>query len=158
MKINSFKDLETYVYSCIILPLKGLNLPDLHYSSPVRDKDGNIWKFSLEQTPIRGEFRRNYQRNRARSQRNWWVILTKGDNTRKEVIGEYNKDNHWIKLWDSTFKESDAMPVFGKLFEAFDTNTPFTKVIVDYGKSPRYVVDTINRDDVDRDESPNYPF
>lgn len=168
MKIKSFKDVETYIYTSIVLPLKGLNLPELNYSSPITDELGERWTFSLERTPVTGEFRRNYQRNLAQQNRNWWLILRSGNGEPKRVIGEYNVRSHFVKLWQEPFKQAGAMPVFGKLQEALDTNTPFTKVIVQYDHPPEYTHNPYDgllsqtRDeypeDSDEDTSDDMPF
>lgn len=137
MKVRSLKDVETYIYTTLILPLKNLNLPELQYDSPIRDGVDSLWQFRLERTPTMGsDFRRNFQRDRAENNREWWFVLYRGGE--KTVVGEYNRRSHWVKLWDEPFKESGAMLVFGKLLEAVETNTPFTKVIVEHTHPPRY--------------------
>jgi len=138
VKIKSFRELETYIYTSIILPLKDLNLPALNYSSPLLTDEGDRWEFFLQKTPVRGEFRRNYQRSLAQQNRNWQIVLKAGEGSYPVIVGEYNLRSHWVKLWQEPFKRSGAMPVFGKLYEALDTNTPFTKVLVESDEPPEY--------------------
>lgn len=134
MKVTSSKELETYIYSSVVLPLKGLNLPELHSPTPLTDDAGIAWYFMLKRTPIRPSYRRNYQREIANAKRNYWITFgSRG--MPSQVIGEYNIKNHWVKLWEKPFRDINAMPIFSKLWNTLDNNTPFTKIIVITGNS-----------------------
>lgn len=127
MKVTSFKDVETYIYSSVILPLKQLNVPDLPFPTPMRGDDGQEWSLMVRPQPLFGNFRRNYQRTQAQRRADMQVILFTG--SKEYVVAQYNRKNKWVKVYQRAFMRLAAMPIYGKLFEAFQKNTPFAKVI-----------------------------
>lgn len=129
MKVTNLKDVETYIYSSVILPLKSLNVPSLEYPSPIKGENGNVWQLSTRLAPVNREFRRNYQRTQALRRADWQVILYNG--SRPYIIATYNPKNHWVKLYERPFRKLMAKLLMAKIQEAFNKNTPFTKVIVE---------------------------
>ena len=173
MKVTSLRDVEAYIYSSVVLPLKKLNVEYLEIQSPIRDETGQVWQLSLNQTPITGNFRRRYQRTQAERKRNWNICLTTGRET--FVVGEYNIKNHWVKLYEAPFRKVNAIMLLGKLHDVLNRNTPFTKIIVLQGeeKAKAIIPDdrysyydarmqrplpTVDTDDVDDDSGEDWDY
>lgn len=128
MKVTSFRDVETYLYSSVILPLKGMNVRPLDFPSPISSIDGKrVWELRVMPEPQHRVFRRNYQNTQARRNANQQVVLWTG--TAEYVIATYQPRNHWVKVYERPFKTLKATPLMGKLYEVFSKNTPFTKII-----------------------------
>lgn len=77
--------------------------------------------------PVRRHYRRNYQNTLARRSANQQVVLWTGKT--EYVVATYNPRTHWVKVYERPFKILKATPLMGKLYEVFNKNTPFTKVI-----------------------------
>lgn len=137
MKPASFKEIETYIYTSIVLPLKGLAVQELRYPSPLMGEDGLVWELRTILTPVRIHYRRNYQRTQAERRRNYWIILKIADG-RRFVLGEYHIKYHTVKLYQQAFSELNAIPLMGKMLDVFQTNSPFTKITVESGEYPEY--------------------
>lgn len=129
MKVTSFKDVETYIYSSVIMPLKALNVPSLDIPSPIRGNRDREWSFQVRQAPLTREFRRNYQRTQAQRRSNMQVVLFTG--SAEYVVASYNRKQHWVKIYERPFRVLKAMPLLGKLYEGFYQNTPFSKIITE---------------------------
>lgn len=140
MKPASFKEIETYLYTSIVLPLKGLAVQELRYPSPLIGEDNQAWELETILTPVRLRYRRNYQRTQAERRRNYWIVLKIGDrpNRRRIVLGEYHIKYHTVKLYQQAFSEVGAIPLMGKMLDIFQTNSPFTKVTIESGEYPEY--------------------
>lgn len=130
MKVTRLKDVETYLYTSIVLPLKGLNTVEIDYPSPISGKDGEPWVFHLRRAPLQAQrLPRQYQRERAQRNRDWEIYLNIGQ--RRIHVGDYDIRSHVVRLYESPFKEMKAMILFGKLHQVFMENTPFSKVITE---------------------------
>lgn len=130
MKVTSFKDVETYLYSSVIIPLKRLNVRPLDFPSPITSSNGKkVWQLRVESELPRRNYRRNYQNTQARRRANQQVILWTGQH--EYVVAMYNPHNHWVKVYERPFKILKATPLMGKMYEVFSKNTPFTKVITE---------------------------
>lgn len=127
MKVTSFRDVEIYIYSSVIMYLKGLNAPDLAFPSPIKGENGLDWQFGVSPEPIHREFRRNYQREQAQERANLQVTLFTGN--QDYVVATYNPKQKWVKIYERPFRVLKAVPLMGKLYEAFYTNAPFGKII-----------------------------
>lgn len=128
MKVTSFKDVETYLYSSVIAPLKKLNTNLSGVESPLRSTNGEkVWTLQVVPEPPIRSYRRQYQRMQARRKANLQVVLYTG--TREYVVAMYNPKHHWVKVYERPFRVLKATPLMGKLYEAFQNNTPFSKVI-----------------------------
>lgn len=140
MRPASFKEIETYLYTSIVLPLKGLSVQELRYPSPLVGNDGERWELQAVLTPTRLNYRRNYQRTQAERRRNWWIIVKIGEREHRRtlVLGEYHNKYHTVKLYQQAFSELDAIPLMGKMLDVLQTNSPFTKVTVESGEYPEF--------------------
>lgn len=127
MKVTSFRDVETYIYSSVIIPLKQLNIPDLQFPSPIRGENGEDWQFSVRSQPINRDYRRNYQRTQAMRRANQQVMLFAEG--REYVVAMYHPRQKWVKIYKRPFHSLKAVPLMGKLYEAFYTNSPFGKIM-----------------------------
>lgn len=128
MKVTSFKAVETYLYSSVVIPLKGMNVRPLDCPSPIFSNNGKrAWEFRVQAEPLRRSYRRQYQREQALAQANQQVVLWTGKN--EYVVATYNTRHHWVKVYERPFRILKATPLLGKLYEVFQTNTPFGKVI-----------------------------
>lgn len=128
MKVTSFRDVETYIYSSLISRLKGLNIPEINFPSPIRGESGQTWELGIQSEPLQREFRRNYQRTQAQRKANTLIVLYAEG--KEYIVGCYYPRQKWVKLYKKPFKQLNATPLMGRLFEAFYTETPFGKVIM----------------------------
>jgi hypothetical protein len=129
MKVTSLKDVESYIYSTVILPLKGLQIDGLNQSSPIRGDRGRDWKLGLIREDVQGEFAHNYERDDAREQA-WWLV-TLSDGARTSIIADYDPRRHNVTIFKgSTGSWKGINILLNKLDEAFRRNTPFDKVKV----------------------------
>ena len=126
IQVTSLKDVETYLYTSVVLPLKGLRVDSLHFPSPISDKRGYNWSFELQRMPVLHQFAHQYEREQAERERNWGIFLNTG--RRSYEVGEYHPKKHWVKLYKDPFDEVGAKLIFSKLVEVLSTNTPFTDV------------------------------
>lgn len=132
MRVTSFKDVEAYIFSRLVLPFKGLTLPELEVNSPLSGKDGTSWHLSLYQAEVSSSYRRNYQRTQARVNRNWFIGLIHLPNSyTPTVLGEISIRNSWVRLYEQPFRDIGAMPLLGKMYDVFDRDTHFSKVLVE---------------------------
>lgn len=129
MKVTALRDVETYIYSSVIMPLKGLAVPDLHFPSPIRGENGEEWQFQVRQERLHRDYRRNYQRTQAQRLANWEVVLFA--NGKEYVVAHFNPRVKWVKMYERPFRVLKAMPIMGKLYEGFYQNTPFGKIITE---------------------------
>ncbi len=119
MKVTSFKDVETYLYTSIILPLKNLQAPELEFGSPIRGDYGEPWILMLERTPAGRRYRRNIE-----------IQLNTGDN-KNHILATYNIRNHNLYLYEQPFRVLNALPLLGKMHDMFNRTTPFNKIILE---------------------------
>lgn len=128
MRVTSFKDVETYLYSSVVVPLKKLSTNLSEVKSPITSNDGKReWTIQVLPEPPARRYRRQYQRMQASRNANLQVILFTGK--REYVVATYNPRHHWVKVYERPFRVLHATPLMGKLYEAFQNNTPFGKVI-----------------------------
>lgn len=129
MKVTSLKDVENYIYSVVILPLKDLGVEELSHQSPIMGKDGNAWQLGLARESIQGEFQHNYERDSAREGARWLVNLRAEG--KRIVLADYQPRRHTVTMYQrevGTIKGANIL--FNKLEEAFRRYTPFDKVKV----------------------------
>lgn len=137
MKVTSLKEVENFLYSSVIVPLKNLDV-DLGIPNPIRSDQGQEWYFETSRTPVLRRARRNYQRRRQESNRDWQVLMDARDGHGFRLIAEYSIANHWVRMYEQPFRDTNSMMIFGKLYNLFVDNQPFSKVIV--SKEPKNTV------------------
>lgn len=125
MKVTSFKELENYLYSSVVAPLKDLRI-DLDIDSPIRSNDRKV-RLYIEREGI-GHHSMNYQRSRARARAKMLVRIDNGLHV--ATAGNYDKQNHAVELFKDVFKAYNCSLVLGRLHSMLDSTTPFTKVTV----------------------------
>lgn len=130
MKVTSFKDVETYLYTSVIMPLKGLNAPEFEFGSPIQGDNGVYWTLLLERSPLERRYRRNYQNERAERNRNWEIQLHTGEN-KNHVLATYDINNHNIYLYKQPFRILDAIPLMGKMHDMFSRTQPFNNIMIE---------------------------
>lgn len=150
MKITSFRDLESYIYSSVILPFKDLRVDNIHYESPLQD-GSSPWIFAIRSEEVSGEFHHNFQRDRAREQAKSLVMLKVGG--ANLVVADYDHSLRKVTIYRGAFDGLDkGNYLLKRLEEAFRSNTPFEKVVIDEGT--RSVAVYIPQEDPERDEMP----
>lgn len=155
MRITTFKDLEGYLYSRVVLPIRQLNVPEMDFGSPMTGDKGEAWTIRLDRAPTRS-FRRQGPRRRAARYSDYLIKLRVGeDNIVDYILASYNVSNHNVVMYEHPFKLLKAMPLFGKMHDVFTRHTPFNKIRVD-SFPPRYRP-TRERAFVNP-EAPEYPF
>lgn len=123
MKVTSLKDMESYIYSSVILPLKDLDV-QLHNSSPITANNGNILEFSVGRERLDGDFDHNYQRDAARDQLRWLVTLRDGYSS--FIVADYETKRHVVRIYKEAFDQFEkGGMLYNKLIEAFGKYTPF---------------------------------
>lgn len=129
MKKISTKDVEVYLYSSVILPLKALDVERFSYPSPFVDKAGFEATISIG-TPIidRSEYTYRYERELAHNGRPKVVICHYRG--KAYVLAEYSPKRKVIEVFEHTFEKK--LPygrlMFRKLVEAFEQAHPFSRV------------------------------
>lgn len=128
MKVTSLKDMESYIYSGVILPLKGLEIEPLSLSSPITDNNGAVY-FEVF-TEDRGEpTQHNYQREEARRNAKWLIAVA--DRVKSMVVADYETHRHEVHIYEPAFSQFNGGAfIKGKLIEAFGKYEPFGKVIL----------------------------
>lgn len=131
MKITSLSALESYIYSSVILPFKNLKVQSISSVSPLLD-GSNHWAFSLSMEQIHGNFHHNFQRDRAREQAKTLVVLKAGGMT--QVVADYDRRLRKVTIYQGAFQALDkGNYLMKRLEEAFRSNTPFEKVVINPG-------------------------
>lgn len=130
MKVTSLKDMESYIYSSVILPLKELEVESLSMETPMRDAQGRGLQLSLTREEVVGDFHHNYQREAARTHARW-VVRLRGGNVNK-LVADYSPKRHTVRLYGWN-QDSEYRMLMNKLAEAFLSNTPFDKVFFETG-------------------------
>lgn len=158
MKVTSLKDLEAYIYSGVILPLKELVIDMPGQSSPMSDPGGGSYMLSVSRNVPNREFQHNYQRREAEANATWLVILNGPEGG--EILAEYQKQGHTVRIYRGAFNLNSKI-LQNKLEEAFRNHTPFTGVTLVSGRHieavPRRVLtfsDRIEYPESDRIEDP----
>lgn len=135
MKVTSFKDVETYLYTSVILPLKRLDVPELEFGSPIQGDDGQAWTLYIgSEDPVR-RYRRNYQNEEARQTSSYKIMLhagkSDGGSHIRYQVASYDVKRHTVEMYEQPFKTLNAMPLFGRLHSLFSSNAPFTKIVTE---------------------------
>ena len=125
MKVTSLSELDDYLYSSVIAPLKGLNT-NLSIQSPIAH-EGRAWWLELTRTAV-GNFRRNFQRDRAMEQRDYLILLITPN--ARYIVGKFFIKGRSVELYKKPFKDLNASIVLGRLHHMFDTHKPFTKITI----------------------------
>lgn len=127
MKLTTLKDLETYLYSAVVLPLRGIRGISLEYDSPIKGSNGELWSLTLDREAVRGHRR---QGPRRRAERSSAYLVRLNTNTDSYVVAKYNIRNHNIVLYEQPFKVLKAMILFGKMHDVFVRYEPFNKIAI----------------------------
>lgn len=155
MRVTSFKDVEIYIYSSVVLPLKRLNVSELPFASPIQSNEGRTWKLSIRRETLDRLFRRNYQRTQANRGRDWIVYLDTGE--KSLPVARYKLKSHKVIVYEEPFRALDAMPLMGTMCSVFNKNTPFTKIILEDAMLPPRPRRRNYDEFVDAHEAPDYP-
>lgn len=129
MKITGLKDMESYIYSKVILPLKELDVQGLAVETPMHDDKGTNYELLIvreETGHVR--FAHNFQRNEAQANAKHLIILRYMHGSR--VLADYDSRTHNVTVYEGAFEPSKGRLLMNKLVEAFNQYTPFTKVKV----------------------------
>lgn len=129
MRVTSLKELDNYIYSSVVIPLKGLVIDPLTYNSPIEDNGGRRVSFEIVREEVMGDFHHNFQRNDAREKAKWLVLMR--CNHRGYVVADYEPRRHAVRVYAPSFAMAGLSPIIkNKLTEAFRNNAPFGKVSV----------------------------
>ena len=75
MKVTSLKDMESYIYSRVVLPLKELDVDSLNISSPMTDGQGrNIELSVIPEETGHVRYDHNFMRDEARNSALKWLM------------------------------------------------------------------------------------
>lgn len=132
MKPIPLKDVDAYIYTSIIMPLKNLNMQEIEFGSPMETKDGYPMTFYLDDSPMTREYRRQYQRTQAQRRADKLIKLhiDGGESPGMHILCSYNNKTHRITLYQDTFRRLGLNMLFNRMQLAFSANTPFTKIIL----------------------------
>lgn len=132
LKHTDSRSIKLYLYSCVILPIKKLNVEFSRVETPFFDKEtGAKWFVELIREPLTENVRHHFQRDRQERERNWLVTISKENYYERFPIAYYNQKTHEVRLYEVAFKKLGMAHVLGHFYEAFDTHTPFTKITID---------------------------
>lgn len=124
MKDLKSNQMENYLYSSVVIPLKGLKVKKLYTSSPLVSPNGRTISFHINHDV--GVFRRNYQRDRARHSGDKKIILF--DQYEEYICGRYTKHNHKVEFYSDVFKQFKLNYTLSKLCSLINGTSPFGKV------------------------------
>jgi hypothetical protein len=127
VKLTSIKELDNYIYSSIILPLKGLDVPPVVSSSPMEMMANIFLHFEIRREEIRGDFQHNFQREAARELAGFLVVALVGYNG--YIAAHYDQHRHRVTVWPEALTKLGAPKlVVNRFTTAFEEHTPFDKV------------------------------
>lgn len=126
MKVSSLKQLENYLYSYMIAPLKEL-VVDFRVDSPLKSPKGHPWHIVIKRTPV-GGWRRNYQRDRMLVERDYQIMIE--THTGTFLLGTYFLKGRRVELYKEPFMLLRASILMASIQNMLDTHTPFTKVVI----------------------------
>lgn len=129
MKVTSIKELEKYIYSSVIVPIKGLRSYP-YYASPITGDRGEAWELTVDSDMEQSNYRRNYQRTQASRNANKKIVLMV--NGVVYVVATYHIKRKWVKLYKRPFKRLNANLLMNKLYSAFYDNAPFVKIMFEF--------------------------
>lgn len=138
MKVTSLKDVETYLYSSVLVPLKQLRGVDFAYQSPLAGDAGDIWTVGTDQEQVR-RVRHNYERDWIQERAPWVIRLFTDNGEKQYIVGQYDPKTHAVILYETPFKLLRAMPLLGKFHQMFSTHPPFTDVSIRKRRKPARV-------------------
>lgn len=128
MKVTSLKDVETYLYTSVVLPLKNRDGLSLTCPSPIFGKNGNPWNMEVIQPQVpRG--RHNYERDFNQVIEPFLVYLH-GATDKPQILAQYNPKTKAVEIYEHPFKLLNAMPLLGKLHQMFNSHAPFGRVSI----------------------------
>lgn len=129
MKVTSLRDMESYLFLNVILPLKKLNVEAGSTSSPITTDNGEQIQFAIQKESIMNGYDHNYQRDEARRLAKDLIVLS--DSHTASIVADYESKRHTVRIYRPAFDNfTGGKFLCNKLVEAFESNTPFTKVTV----------------------------
>jgi len=129
VKATSLKDMESYIYSAVMIPLKSLDMEPMWLTSPLIDKAGYPIEFTVQRERVsRNHFDHNYQAEEARLHAKMLVFIHhKG---RVNVAADYSKRRHNVRIYPEAFAKIErGSLLLNKFREAFETHSPFNQVV-----------------------------
>lgn len=151
MKVTSLKDVDSYIYSSVVLPLKELDVDGLAISSPMTTRRGQPIKLQVtrEETGHR-RYDHNYQRDEARNSALHLIWYKFGYN--QGVLADYDSRKHNVRVYAPAFRDvDDGKFLMNKLLQAFGNYTPFTNVSIEESVRDGYqggeISSNLERDD-----------
>lgn len=129
MKVTSLKDMDSYIYSKVVLPLKDLDVDGLIISSPMIRENRYVELYVNDEETGHISYSHQYQREEARMNTMKLVMLRYGNS--RHVLADYNTKTHAVNVYASPFEalESGKM-LMNRLIQAFNNYTPFTRVTI----------------------------
>lgn len=129
MKVTSLKDMESYIYSTVILPLKELDVEGFSVRSPMTHPNGkriDLFVNREETGHLRHEH--NFQREEWRNAALHLIWFKMGYDMR--VLADYDHRKHKVRVYKPAFSRLQTNLLMNKLIEAFNMYTPFNGVEV----------------------------
>lgn len=128
MKVTSLKELESYIYSSVILPLSGLDIDPLNFSTPITNDRGFEITFSIMTERVHGDFQHNFQRDDARNRAKKLVIVTVND-MEGFIAADFDRHTKDVTVYRPALREAGCRPfIINKFADAFRRHTAFHKV------------------------------
>ena len=132
LKLKSHKDLDRYIYSEVIVPMKKMHLPTLNISSPVQYRDYPVQLTVHASEVSYANLRHNYERRIARDKAKTLVSMTVGGYS--YTVAEYDSaKSHSVRIFQGDLNRrghAELGVVISRLEKMFKMHTPFTKVTV----------------------------
>jgi hypothetical protein len=128
MKVTSLKDMDNYIYSTVVLPLKELDVDGLSSVSPITDDNGRQAQFHVGNEDIHNvRYAHNFQREEA--QRSTLRLVFLKYNRTTIIVADYNPKKHNVNIYTPQLETIEGGKlILNKLIHAFENHTPFTRV------------------------------
>lgn len=127
MKITGLKDMESYIYSKVILPLKELDIKGLEIKSPMHDGDEKYYELLLSREETgHVRFAHTYLRHETEANALHLIKLRYANSL--QILADYDSRTHEVKIYEPAFTPSKGQLLMNKLIEAFNHYTPFTNI------------------------------
>lgn len=125
---TTLKDMESYIYSTVILPLKELDVGGLGIASPIVDTRGNtVDLFTGREEVGHRSYDHNFQRDEARNSA--LELVWHRYRNHDGVLADYDRRRHNVVIYTPEFNNiKGGKLLMNKLLQAFNYHAPFNKV------------------------------
>lgn len=156
MTVTSLKDVDSFIYSKVVLPLKELDVDSMNMGSPITEGRHSLDFFVSREEVTHVHYDHNYLRDEARNSAKHIINGTFGGMT--AILADYDPKNHKVTVYSPAFVNiPKGKLIMNRLLSAFNNYAPFRGIEIldttrDAYMGGRYPVGEMSNDDRDYDE------